>query len=309
MRVPRSYHVRMQPSPVQAAEHEQAQRQAAFQRARAKLAAARAEHAVRPEQRRALWGAIAILVSVLYFVAVGAYVWWRPEALSPSSWAHDITVPATLIAVPMAVALLVLVRWVGGRRHPADDLVRSFYMCAGAAPTALKRFVISQDLGDYPRRECSPHPAFSPPGMLDSEQALTNYWKSMLRMADGTRLGLHVKSVRLTPISHDLLLAQTRLQVTRARPVKAFLYVMASIVAYGAAQWVLMGTLLEKPLFLLWMVVVFLILACVNSSLRTPVTARKLVVHNGGEWRLLCGDWEGWEEADLSWLDEQEPRA
>jgi hypothetical protein len=30
---------------------------------------------------------------------------------------------------------------------------------------------------------------------------------------------------------------------------------------------------------------------------------RKLLVRSGRQWRLFCGEWEGHEEADLSWLD------
>jgi hypothetical protein len=308
MRVPRSYHVRMQPSPVQAAEHEQAQRQAAFQRARAKLAAARGADEQQRSYDSMFNRALGIaLLAVIVFGVIGLVVWAKPEALDPATWKSDPILPAVLGIILLATVAGIVFRRLKKPPSPAEIAVRDFYETASGDTSDADNFsrhVIQADLDDAARRAPAFENGIIRPERLDSPDALKRYWRCMFRPGFMLRYESKVKGVSLTPLADDLMLAHVKLRVARYSWGLAGLVFMAfivlTIVLVGHAE----GTQLEIPAGALLMggaIVAAQVLPLRNLE---TYTVRKLLVRCGEQWRLFCGDWEGWEEADLSWLDE-----
>jgi hypothetical protein len=303
----------MEQTPTQAAAAEQAVRQAAFQRARRKLASARrGEQAVFVPPRVSAWRrAGSISWGTFCLVLLGLMVWSNPRVLQPAHWHEQpfllVALGTTLLMVLVFAVLGVLRR----RLHPAERALHEFYGTASVDKkvSGLADSVVSADLDRSARRP----PAFDcgvpQAPRIDSPEELDRYWNTLLKPDGKPRYSLSVKNVQLASLADDMVLAQFRLRVMKSRAD----FVLMAVVVVGMAGVALAQEALEQPWSAIAITTMFFagfcLLAFAGQGEHASFRVRKLLVHSGGKWRLFCGDWEGWEEADLSWLDEQEPSA
>jgi hypothetical protein len=302
----------MNESPTQSAEQEQAQRQAAFQRARAKLASARGAEERRrktiphPQVFRALrWLLVAILIGVIV-------VWtFDPATMDPATWSEDQTGPA-LIAI-----LLWMVGYGGWwivrrlRMHPAERVLHDFYASvdSDSLATGMEECVIQADFDAAPRKA----PAFRPEEdvmpCISGAAEINWYWENLFKPAGKPRCRPLVRSVKLMQVEDDLYLASVKLRIVRRASQNLFIGMLFPLIFLT-----MMLDTEEVPFLhsqagaglIIGVTAVLITLGSYWFTHRKPGLFRvqKLVVSCGEQWRLFCGDWEGWEEVDLSWLDE-----
>jgi hypothetical protein len=227
-----------------------------------------------------------------------------PASWHPATWSENATTP-----IAGALSLWVVGAWVWllrrrSKLHPAERVLRDFYATLDddGKIRQLEDFVTSQDFDDSQRRE-------TPFGLKATVPRITNppeldfYWNTLIRGNDRPRTGVEVVGIRLQEISDDLRLAYIRLRLSR-RPT--WLATLSYLVLIPVA--VLVGTEISiNP----WAqgavagcaVIVWMVLDRMIKRSLGEYRVRKLLVRSGRQWRLFCGEWEGHEEADLSWLD------
>lgn len=303
----------MEQDPIHAAEHDHAVRQAALERARAKLAAARSATQCRAEIPTFSPVYSFIKGSVFLVIAAGALIHTAmadPEHLHPAAW---LSVPAVPIVLLFVVSLPVYALfWLRRRRamHEAEHLVRDFYRAVSSKHDAfgLEQRVVDADFDAAPRRTPALHPEDDVLPCIGGGKELNWYWTNLLKPDGKRRFRTKVQSVRLLDLEDDLKLAQVKLRVSR-QPDDQLLSSAIVTIFVGLMMLPAQYPWLEEDGRRFWvasMLIAPVMLAGYWWANRKPGTfrVRKLVVHSGGKWKLFCGDWEGWEEADLSWLDE-----
>jgi hypothetical protein len=303
----------MSKSPEQQAAEDNEVVQAAFERARAKLAAARSASA--ETQPGILSRLLYSLLCDRFFQAGLLFAFLGLFALLYTSVKE--LEDAAILAVCVGAAVWFLYRAFGG--HGAYQAVRLFYGNAlsrlrDAKVYSLSTSVVPADFDLSPRRP----PAFNPEGALTTPIAesedLDNYWNRLLVPEDGKRVSGGVKSIRLNELDDDLVLATAKVRLWRepAWVSQSFLLlipvvVLVTLLASPSSEF-------EQTYFVLALLLALLVAALVPWLLRLGLhklpafqprtfTVRKLVVRSGGRWQMFCGDWEGHEEAYLSWLD------
>jgi hypothetical protein len=294
----------------EAANAEQAVLDAAFDRARAKLIDAHGE----AEQSRAAYPGISRTIPVfrwaaalVFFVGLPLWIWLLvPDLVSPDIWLEKPLFPfSVVVAVGMAALMLrsVLRR---GRMSAAERMIRHFYDAAGWESNRpiqhLSEFVIGADFDAAPRKA----PAINPgaePAQLSDGGALDKYWTELIRPSRKLRHQFTVDSVELSELDPGLQLASVKLRVVRVRKLPYELSVLVLIIPYCFESE--LNAISSWLYFLLIVGAALAMVALLHLFSRATRTFRvhKLVVRCGNQWRLFCGDWEGWEERDLSWLD------
>ncbi|MCA8916791.1 MAG: hypothetical protein KDB90_15465 [Planctomycetes bacterium] len=298
----------MELTPDQVAVAEQDALNAAFDRARAKLASARGEleqHRVtapwasRPVQK--LQYAFWLLACIAAPVSIAVFV---PETLSHTVWATDPRFPL-MVVVALGFLTLALVSY---RKRIAmsapERIVRDFYSAASELEgkiAGVSEFVIAADLDGASRRRPGTNPeAALPP--LNCGKDVDLYWTNLRRLSPRHRQLIAVEKVSLSQVEPDLYLASVKLRVTRVRKqlfVLSYLVILIPVLfnelqAYG--WWIYLAAFGAAGLA--WLGLLRLL------SRGTEVhRVRKLLVRCGKDWRFFCADWEAWEEHDLSWLD------
>jgi hypothetical protein len=300
-------------TPTQAAAAEQAVRQAAFQRARRKLAAARrGEQAVFVPPPVSAWRrAGSILWAAFILVLVALMIWTDSRVLQPAHWHEQPLLPVALGTTLLLVLVFAVLGVPRRRLHPAERALHEFYGTASIDKkvSGLADNVVSADLDRSARRP----PAFDcgvpQAPRIDSPEELDRYWNTLLKPDGKPCHSLSVKNVQLTSLADDVVLAKFRLRVMKSRVD----FVLMAVVVVGLTGVMLAQEALEQPWSAIAITTIFFaglcLLAFAGQGEHASFRVRKLLVHSGGKWRLFCGDWEGWEETDLSWLDEQDPRA
>jgi hypothetical protein len=310
--------------PVHDPKQEQALRDAAFERAREKLAKARREdHRIRIGPGT---GGGKLALPTLRTIVFTLFLAMLPVAILTLPWVYpnrfgEYPVLAAVAALPVLIQAITYVVYKLGQRalrrlDPAEQTVRNFYSdVAAGSMHDISRYVCSADLEDAPRRPPDiPLPMFFPE-YVGSESELRSYWGQLLDLRPGRKFRPRVQRVRLVDIGPDLKLAFVRLSILELAHlgvlIAAFFLgvvfapaiVIADVLnlqAYVPSSMehlpgLVVGAVLASAAALLW------------SRLRVMAThkrrVRKLLVRQGDDWKLFCGDWEAWEEADLSWLD------
>lgn len=313
----------MTATPEQAAAAEQAQREAAFERARQKLAAARcALPAARTSLTFREWTFIFLVVLAFLAFVVGAPLatyFVVPGANDPAQWSSNIDLPLGLFGPPAAFLVIAAI-FLFGRKKPrgseaveeAQTVVLKFYapLTLPAKPTGMAEHVIAEDLDDAPRRPVPFHSYVAPPIALRAPKDIDDYWKIMGWYDGKRRYRLDIEDSRFVSLADDLMQAHLTVAV---RPnvwalfmVPFLLLILAmiggdAIADHGGlfgskAVGSSLAFLCAGGLLILW-----------KQFPPKPVAlldVRKLIVRRAGEWLLFSGEWEGWEEADLSWLDQ-----
>jgi hypothetical protein len=301
----------------------QARRVATMVRARDKLASARRDSAelrskidvARAAPRRELW---ALWLFAAFITSVTGVLWTRAPAF-PDMLVGDWL--ALTLATMSAVYLcgLALKRTFDGKSttdpDAAEQRIRSFYEQTKVSKLGgLSEHVIAHDLDGAPRKTPDiPLPRVYA-SSFGSETELDRYWKQLLAIRVKRRTELDVERVRIKDIDSDLKLAFVKLKLSEVRVPGWFAWSLLFGVILGVLplQWehIALPASKTNSAMLLGMVMSLTLLAGVGLWMRLRVVStekrsvKKLLVRQGADWKLFCGDWEGWEESDLSWLDE-----
>lgn len=296
-------------APCESNVNELEQREAAHLRAQTKLADARSEQEKKrqtyPWTTKALprFKSAGVMALVLAMPVAVAYA--APESVSPHNWIADPRFAFVLsISLFMAaVSLVVIVR-----RRRMDDIERTihdFYEtvsdCQGQAHD-LMQFVVQSDFDGFARRDC-PIPTRRPLPIPADRNALDRYWNLIVKGTSGRITSFDVDEIKQSEIAPDLRLVFVKLRLIRVPRLIIWLIVAFIVIPSALHQ--------EMTSYgLWWHYIVALFVICVGFRLgqrhygtNEVYRVRKVLVKCGGRWRFFCGDWEGWEERDLGWLD------
>ena len=133
---------------------------------------------------------------------------------------------------------------------------------------------------------------------------MDRYWETLCKPDGKPRYSLNVKRVKLQQIAGDLVLASLKLRILKNRPNFAMLLMAIPVIPAALIADKLLPPPWSAMLTTISILASFWVVAFVALREVAVYRVRKLIVHSAGKWRMFCGDWEGWEEADLSWLDE-----
>lgn len=303
----------MDENPLESAKEEQERLDGAFERARTKLAAARSPD----EQARKTisWLSRPSLVLGVfgYLVCVGGglalIAAFAPEQMNPSIWRAEPLFPV-LLAGAFLWALLAVWRVRAQRRwSPERRVIEGFYDAASEEnPVNLSQFVIQADLDGAPRRPPSLVRDVQRPALFDGI-TLNRYWKDLLKPERKWRYLVKIEDVVLSELEPDLKLASVKLRLTKFRRLSSDLWLFAFVPLMVVADdikaqgwWWFWGAI--GVVLLGWIASVFIV-----NRKNQVYRVRKLLVRCGEQWRLFCADWEGYEERDLSWLDNPAPKS
>lgn len=177
----------------------------------------------------------------------------------------------------------------------------------------LAELVLSEDLKPSPRRSIPLELAGAMPADLDADPGLIDYWTNLTRDKAGRPNRWHFEPTdfKQSKIADDLVFVSFRLRRTPNRPtrdlvVAGLAIVPATVVCSYLALYV--HTLLFALALALFSQLPFTFLRRLDEKASRAFNVRKLLVRFGEGWRLFCGDWEAYEEADLSWLDSMPPQ-
>ncbi|MBX3461101.1 MAG: hypothetical protein KF696_14235 [Planctomycetes bacterium] len=147
---------------------------------------------------------------------------------------------------------------------------------------------------------------------LDSAKAVARYWRALLR---GNGAVVHrariIELVAESPMP-DVGLGRVRFETSVVRRVPAFVAVLAGtmvaaapfiagpqrLAALGVPFWGAVASAVALGAGLAWL------LRKLNRTVldRREIEVHKLLVRAGHNWRVISGEWETSDEADLEWL-------
>ena len=286
----------------------------AYTRARAKLDAALDD----TEQARTTvpWVAKSNLVLqsiVLAFITVGvplALVLWIPESLPFEVWLTDPRFPLSLAVGVGIVGVSLFEHRMRRRMSSVERTIRDFYGAAASVDDKVKgldQFVVLADLDGAPRKQPPVNQSAKLPPLKDGPE-VDQYWANLGKLSPKHRQVINVEGVKLSELSPVLVLASLKLRVVRVRRLPfllSYLVVLIPIIFHdllvGYGWWLFFGAIALAGLA--WFVLIRLLVRRGETH-----RVRKLLVRCGDKWRLFCADWEGYEERDLSWLDNPAPK-
>ncbi len=308
----------MQPTPTEAAQQEFEQQQAAFERARQKLAAARAPD----EQSRPFSFVVPLRVQVLLpglmlllLLPTGALLtfWLDPTIGSEFDWSRHWRVVVAIALIGFTGIWLFRLGVVARRRISAsepDRAIIEFYKRVNhpLRHSQLQELVVSADSVPSPRRVPPTRLTESLAISTDWNPDLIDYWTTFTRNAKGLANTRHFqpRNISKCQVAPDLVLATFDLKRTTVLGSTSTVFIMAAFgVALGipiALLGVWIGQVTDELIGPASIAVGFSYRWWIERRAET-FKVRKLLIRCGDGWRLFCGDWEAYEEADLSWLD------
>lgn len=253
----------------------------------------------------------AALLAVFQPVWPGDFADWRGW-IDPGAWA--------LVGVAAALAFYtsvsrVMSRWANSAPDSPEKAIHEFYRAA------TRRRPRSRRLGALVRGFDHPAPPVRPVfnwltaaavPKLDSARTLARYWRALLRGNPAVTHMVSVSDLRTESPLADVALARVtlRIAVRRKMAFSAALVagVLVAVVPFavgaerlrelGAPFWGVVVSAAGLGAGLAWLI------ARLNKSHvdRREVTVHKLLVRHGHNWRLVSGEWESSDEADLEWL-------
>ncbi|MBK8206586.1 MAG: hypothetical protein IPK87_07270 [Planctomycetes bacterium] len=269
---------------------------------------------------RILFGIVPLLLvpfGAAALLAVFQPVWpgdvsdWRGW-IDPGAWA--------LVGVAAALAFYigvsrVMSRWANSAPDSPEKAIHEFYRAA------TRRRLRSRRLGALVRGFDHPAPPVRPVfnwltaaavPKLDSAKTLARYWRALLRGNPAVTHLVTVGDLQSESPLADVALARVTLRIAVRRKF-AFYAALAAGVLVAAAPFVVGAERLRDLGAPFWGVVVSAaglgaglawLIARLNKAHidRREVTVHKLLVRHGHNWRLVSGEWESIDEADLEWL-------
>jgi hypothetical protein len=290
---------------------------AAFERARRKLAGARD---VIEARRGPLISTAAVLrwlkVAIFLCLLVALPLWAMQPVPKPSLWLQDPSFPL-LCAVWVGMAVLLVRVYLRIKRmHPAEKVLRDFYaeVYSESKIRRLEEFVISDDFDGQPRK--------TPPFEITREllpptngPELDSYWTTLRNPTGKGFYKANIRSLTWQEIAPDLRLAYVKVRLSRQTTLMHFAWMIPLFAVFIITKNHAIKDHLDAP-YEQWATigiwglffVVFTAMLWLLQQFGTTYRVRKLLVRSGKQWRLFCGDWEGWDERDLSWLDFPTPQ-
>ncbi len=261
-----------------------------------------------------------IPLTLLPFVGAAAL------ALQPAQW--GITAdwrswidPAAFCTVGLTIALLfatgvmrVIRRWESSAPDSPEAALREFYRAASRRKPRPRRLA-SLVCGNHPTTALRPVMNWMTAAgfpRIDSPKALARYWRSLLYGNGAVSHNFRIESLAFEYPKPEIAVARVTMQVWVRRRVQAAVAVLCG--ALVAVAPLIMGPARLYELGIpFWGVVVTAfglgvgVAELVRKLNRTVVERRsvsinKILVHASWHWRLLSGEWESADEADVSWL-------
>ncbi|MCA8912368.1 MAG: hypothetical protein KDB82_11735 [Planctomycetes bacterium] len=151
---------------------------------------------------------------------------------------------------------------------------------------------------------------------LDSPKSVAKYWRALVRGNKEVVRQLRITGIELENPAPDLAVATVRMQATVTRrlqngiamacgaalAVTPFFVGVYYIELAGISFWTAVAAASALGIALGWLLRITL-RAVIE---RRELAVRKLLVRCSHNWRLVSGEWETQDEADLAWLDPRE---
>jgi hypothetical protein len=190
--------------------------------------------------------------------------------------------------LPLGLAALSIpvVMGFNARTSKPTGALRAYFKALGKGRHKYARKLVTQsDLDALQRRQPLIDKLGRPSGMplsFDTEQVFARYWNELLRTRSAPYCIVRVSGVEETPLAADVVLVKCRIRLIM-----------------NSSLWYLL-------ILLAWPVAIIADLAT-RKTVHADLT--KVMVRVGDQWKLFNGEWQGYDELDLSWLDQPaEPR-
>jgi len=148
---------------------------------------------------------------------------------------------------------------------------------------------------------------------LDSPRSVAKYWRALVRGNKDVTRRFRITGLALEQPVADVALATVQMHATVTRRIPAFIATfmgvaiavapffagMARIERFGVSFWTAVAAAGALGLAIGWL----LRKALHAGAESRDVAVHKLLVRQAHDWRLLSGEWESQDEADIAWLD------
>lgn len=236
---------------------------------------------------------------------------WRAW-VDPGAWA--------LAGVVAALAFYsglsrVMNRWAASAPDSPENAIHDFYRAATVRRPRSRRLgalVRGFDLPGPPVRPVFNWLTAAAVPKLDSAKTLARYWRALLRGNPAVIHMVKVSDLKSESPLADVALARVTLRIAVRRKA-AFYMALAAGALVAVLPFIVGAERLRDWDTPFWGVVVSAVglgtglawlIAKMNKAHvdRREVTVHKLLVRHGHNWRLVSGEWESSDEADLEWL-------
>ncbi|MCB9894859.1 MAG: hypothetical protein H6839_10440 [Planctomycetes bacterium] len=151
---------------------------------------------------------------------------------------------------------------------------------------------------------------------LDSPKTVAKYWRALIRGNREVTRQLKITGIEIEQPIADVAIATVHMQATVTRRVQAMIAALVGcliaiapfflgaerVEQFGISFWTAVAAASALGIAVGWLL--RKILRAVAE--RREVAVRKFLVRSGYNWRLVSGEWETQDEADISWLDPRE---
>jgi len=224
---------------------------------------------------RVVGGSVLILIGVA--LPAGLYA-----ILSGGNGDKDaVLIGVALIALlGLALAVPGLLMILTSKATSARHALQLFYKSIGRGNmNGARKLVVPNDFDDFPREypdQRSLGRGGMPPYAFDKPKGFADYWTGLVRYPASPYCIVQVRDVHVEEIDEDLAIVEFELKLA-----------------------------INTSLWMLLILVTLLLALIVDLATRKRVQAsmRKILVRVGDEWHLFSGEWQGPDEADVSWLE------
>lgn len=244
---------------------------------------------------------------------------WPAPGAEPVAWLDALffgVAGLTIVAAFIVGANRVLKQWAESVPESPETALREFYRQALSGHPSTRRLGLLLAGFDVPGPRVQPvfhWLAASAVPELDSPRAVARYWRALVRGNREVARGFRVTGLTLEQPVADVALATVQMHATVTRRIPAMIALLVGV-AIALAPFFAGAQLVERSGVSFWTAVAaasalgiavgwLLRVALRAVAERRDVAVHKLLVRQAQDWRLLSGEWESQDEADIAWLD------
>ena len=225
----------------------------------------------------------------------------------------------TIIGAFVLGAWRVMKAWEGSAPESPGTALREFYREATSGRPNTRRLSALLCNFDVPGPRLQPvfhWMTATAVAALDSPKTVAKYWRALVRGNKEVVRRLTITGMEIEMPLPDVAVATVRMRATVVRRIPAaiaavvgcaivvapFFAGVALVERFGISFWTAVAAAGALGIAIGWLL--RKVLRAVAE--RREVAVRKILVRSMRNWRLLSGEWETQDEADIAWLDPRE---